>query len=331
MARVWFLALVLTVNGLFAAWGWPAVLAADLPTGQSGPLLGSSEPIRIVDDAGRAVALPRLAHRIISLAPSVTELLFALEAGDAVVAVTQACNYPPAALTKPRLGFASSVVEQMILLEPDLVVGVVGMVRPVTIEALEHAKIPLLLVEAKTLDDVYRHIRWLGQATGRLFDADRLITHLEAQRYALAARLNGVEPVPVLYVINDHPLVTIGPSTFIHHLIELAGGRNVAASTTGAYPQFSLEAVLMANPDVILFPSSSVPDGVRVSDTQRRFWERWPTVRAVQEKRLEVVDSDLMDRPGPRLFEAAWRLAELLHPERMADRMASSVDGGPSW
>jgi iron complex transport system substrate-binding protein len=288
-------------------------------------LLGPSDPVPIVDDAGRSVTLPRLAHRIISLAPSVTELLFALDAGDAVVAVTQACNYPPAALTKPRLGFASSAVEQIILLRPDLVVGIVGMVKPVMIEGLGRAKIPLVLLEAKTLGDVYRHIRWLGQTTGRLVDADRLITHLETQREALTVRLKGVEPVSVLYVINDHPLVTVGPSTFINHLIELAGGRNVAASATGAYPQFSLEAVLMANPDFILFPGSGA---LRVSDSQRRFWGRWPTVRAVQQGRLAVVDTDLMDRPGPRLFEAAWRLAELLHPERMAVSGDGGGDGG---
>jgi iron complex transport system substrate-binding protein len=226
-------------------------------------------------------------------------------------------------LTKPRLGFASGAVEQMILLEPDLVVGMVGMVKPVTIEALERAKIPLLLLEARTLGDVYRHIRWLGQATGRLVDADRLITHLEAQREALASRLHGVEPVSVLYVQNDHPLVTVGPSTFIHQLIQLAGGRNIAASATGAYPQFSLEAVLMANPDVILFPGSGA---MRVSDAQRRFWLRWPTLSAVQEGRLAVVDTDLMDRPGPRLFEAAWQLAVLLHPERMAP-VAAAIEG----
>jgi len=311
------LACLFVTGGVIAGPDRPADAAAEV-------LLGPSGPIPIVDDAGRSVALPRLAHRIISLAPSVTELLFALEAGDAVVAVTQACDYPPAALAKPRLGFASSAVEQMILLRPDLVVGVVGMVKPVTVETLERAKIPLLLLEAKTLGDVYRHIRWLGQATGRLVDADRLITHLEAQREALADRLKGVEPVSVLYVINDHPLVTVGPSTFIHHLIGLAGGRNVAASATGAYPQFSLEAVLMANPDVILFPGSGA---LRVSDEQRRFWLRWPTLAAVRRGRLAVVDTDLMDRPGPRLFEAAWRLAELLHPERMAERMAPADDG----
>jgi iron complex transport system substrate-binding protein len=304
----WLLAFLTVTGGWFAGLNRTADATAAL-------LLGPSEPIPIVDDAGRSVALPRLAQRIISLAPSVTELLFALEAGDAVVAVTQACDYPPAALTKPRLGFASSAVEQMILLRPDLVVGVVGMVKPVTIETLARAHIPLLLLEAKTLSDLYRHIRWLGQATGRLADADRLITHLEARREALAARLKGVEPVSVLYVINDHPLVTIGSSTFIYHLIELAGGRNITASAIGAYPQLSLEAVLMANPEVILFPSSGA---TMVSDSQRRFWGRWPTVRAVQQGRLAVVNSDLMDRPGPRLFEAAWRLAELFHPERMA-------------
>jgi len=286
-------------------------------------LLGPSEPLELVDDAGRAVVLPRLAHRIISLAPSVTELLYALDAGDAVVAVTQACNYPPAALTKPRLGFASAAVEQMILLEPDLVVGMVGMVKPVTIEALERAKIPLLLLEARTVGDVYRHIRWLGQATGRLVDADRLITHLEAQREALADRLRGVEPVSVLYVQNDRPLVTVGPSTFIHQLIQLAGGRNIAALATGAYPQFSLEAVLMADPDVILFPGSGA---MQVSDEQRRFWSRWPTLTAVRRGRLAVVDTDVMDRPGPRLFEAAWELAAVLHPDRMVERATPDAD-----
>ncbi len=313
MSARWLLALALSI-------GFFPISATAAPARS---LLGPSEPIQIIDDAGRAVALPRLAPRIISLAPSVTELLYALDAGDAVVAVTQACNYPPAALTKPRLGFASGAVEQMILLEPDLVVGVVGMVKPVTIEALERAKIPLLLLEARTFGDVYRHIRWLAHATGRLVDADRVITHLEAQREALAARLHGVESVSVLYVQNDHPLVTVGPSTFIHQLIQLAGGRNIAASATGAYPQFSLEAVLMADPEVILFPGSGA---MKVSDEQRRFWLRWPALSAVRQGRLAVIDTDLMDRPGPRLFEAAWQLAALLHPERMTPDAA--MEGG---
>jgi iron complex transport system substrate-binding protein len=299
MSARWLLALLLTFSCPIAA--------------TAASLLGPSGPFQLVDDAGRSVTIPRLPHRIISLTPSVTELLFALGSGDQVVAVTQACNYPPAALTKPRLGFASGAAEQMILLEPDLAVGMVGMVKPATIDALTRARIPLLLLEAKTPGDVYRHIRWLGQAAGRLVEADRLITHLEAQREALAARLAGAGPVEVFYVINARPLVTVGPSTFIHHLIELAGGRNIAASATGAYPQFSLEAVLAADPQVILFPGSG---SAMVMDDQRGFWQRWSTLRAVRDGRLMVVDTDLMDRPGPRLFEAAWQLATRLHPER---------------
>jgi iron complex transport system substrate-binding protein len=291
-------------------------LVAVSPVAAAPPaLLGPAQPLSLTDDAGRPVTIPTLSRRIISLAPSVTELLYALGAGEQLIAVTQACNYPPEAQGKPRLGFASSAVEEMILLRPDLVVGVVGMVKPFTIETLERRQIPLLLLEAKSLGDVYRHIRWLARATGRLVDADRLITHLEAQREGLKTRLGSVAPVPVFYVINDEPLVTVGPHTFMHQLLEVAGGRNIAAGATGAYPQFSLEEVLTADPAVILF--DTVPTG-RLSEAQRRFWQRWPTLRAVAGGRLLAVDSDLVSRPGPRIYEAAWYLAERLHPERFA-------------
>lgn len=286
-----------------------------LPPPASAIELGSVAPITLMDDAGRSVTVATLPQRIISLAPSVTELLFALGAADQIVAVTQACNYPPAALSKTRLGFANSAVEQMIMLEPDLVIGIVGMVKPLTIETLERQRIPLLLLEAKTLGDITRHIRWIGRATGRLVEADRLITHLEAEREALAAQLQGVEPLPVFYVVNGDPLMTVGPHTFIHQLFELAGGRNIAAAASGAYPQFSIEELLAADPAVIFFAGRQFAP---LPDAQARVWRRWPMLRAVQQGRLMSVQSDLVDRPGPRIYEAAWQLAEQLHPERFA-------------
>ena len=308
MSVRWLLLLVLIVVGPMPA------AAATPPAGQADFMLGSAEPLRLVDDAGRSVTIPVLPRRIISLAPSVTELLFALGAGDQVVAVTQACNYPPEALSRARLDFSGSAVEQMVVLQPDLVIGMVGMVKPQTIETLDRLGHPLLLMEARGLGDVYRHIRWLGQATGRLVDADRLITHLEAQREELAARLRGAEPVSVFYLINASPLITIGPKSFIHHLIEAAGGRNIAGKTIGsAYPQFSLEELIVQDPAVILIAGDRFgPAG----DDAPYMITRWPTLRALGQQRLFMVDSDLVDRPGPRIYDAAWRLAESLHPDR---------------
>ena len=290
-------------------------LVAVIPAAAAPPaLLGTSEPLRLVDDAGRSVTIPALPRRIISLAPSVTELLFALGAGDQVVAITQACNYPPEALSRVRLDFSGSAVEQMVVLQPDLVIGMVGMVKPQTIETLERLHHPLLLMEARGLGDVYRHIGWLGRVTGRLVDADRLITHLEAQREELVARLRGAEPVPVFYLINAAPLITVGSKSFIHHLIEAAGGRNIAGETVGsAYPQFSLEELIVQDPAVILITGNRFgPAGPAAP----HMVTQWPTLRAVRQQRLFMVDADLVDRPGPRIYDAAWRLAESLHPDR---------------
>ncbi|MEW6325883.1 MAG: ABC transporter substrate-binding protein [Nitrospirota bacterium] len=291
------------------------IIGSSLPAAAA-PLLGPREPIRLVDDAGRSVTVPSLPRRIISLAPSVTELLFALGAGEQVVAVTQACNYPPEARSRPRLDFSGSAVERMVVLRPDLIVGMIGMVKPQTIQTLDRLGHPLLLLEAKGVGDVYRHLRWLGRLTGRLADADRVITHLEAQREELAARLRGAGPVSVFYLINAAPLITVGPNSFIHQLIEAAGGRNIAAQTAGsAYPQFSLEALIIDDPDVVLLAGDRFGPAGPDAPTMIT---RWPGLRAVAHQRVIMVDSDLMDRPGPRIYDAAWRLAEYLHPERFS-------------
>ncbi len=276
------------------------------------PFMANLAPRTFVDDAGRKLFLAATPRRIVSLAPSVTELLFALEAGDRVVGVTSFCDFPPEAAAKPKIGHSGANLERIVALQPDLVIAPQGFLDADLLAELERLKLPVFLLQARSLDDVLAHLGILGRMLDRQRVADDVAGALRVRIQAVKAGTEGRPRPRVLYVLNMDPLITVGPSTFLHHLIESAGGASIAADSPTDYPRFSMESVLARDPEVLLFPSGAT-EGIAPSD--RAQWEQWPMLSAVRTRRLVQVPSVLLDRPGPRLVEGLEVLARALHPE----------------
>lgn len=276
-------------------------------------------PLTLTDSLGREVTLVALPQRIVSLAPSNTEILFAVGAGDQVVGVTEYCNYPPEAQEGREIvgGFSakSLSVEKILSLQPDVVFSAGAIHQPV-IEALEQAGVTVVAFDAQSFDEVYQNILTAGRVTGHAAEAEKVVAEMKdrlAKVQAVVRQIPEQERPKVFYEIWDEPLMTAGPNTFIGQMIELAGGINVFADVEEQYPQISPEAVVERDPDVILGPDSHA-EGLTAEKIAAR--PGWGDIKAVREGRILIVNGDIVSRPGPRVVEAVEAIARLLYPER---------------
>ncbi|MDP3046464.1 MAG: ABC transporter substrate-binding protein [Chloroflexota bacterium] len=273
-------------------------------------------PFTIVDDLGRSVIIAKLPQRIVSLSPSNTEILFAIGAGDQVVGVTQFCNYPAEAKTKPQIGGFSAAtisVEKIVELKPDLVLSAGAIQKPV-IEALERAQIPVFAVDPATIEGVYGRIESLGRLTGHLAEANRVTARMNERVAAVKARVKNVpqaERPKVFYEVWNEPLMTAGPGTLIGQMIDVAGGVNILAEITQQYVQVSAEEVIKRNPDVIMGPDVHGSE-LHLEKIQAR--AGWGVVKAVQQGRIALVVDDLVSRHTPRLVDGLEAVARGLYP-----------------
>ncbi len=276
------------------------------------PFMANLASRSFVDDAGRKIFVADPPTRIVSLAPSVTEMLFAIGAGERVVGVTSFCNYPPEAQAKPKVGGAFPNLEVVLSLKPTLVLAPRDFIRPDMVAKLDQLKIPLFILETNNIEDVLRHIQTVGRMLGRSEQSDAVAGDLRRRVADVKTRTAGAARPRVFYVLNSDPLMTAGPGSFIHQLIELAGGTNVAADAPVAYPRLSLEEVIRQDPQVILFP---VGDEEGIPNEEQQRWLRWPTLAAVKQNRFVRIPSVLLDRPGPRVVDGLEQLARELHPD----------------
>lgn len=264
-----------------------------------------------VDDTGRKLTIPKPPHRILSLAPSVTEMLFAIGAGGQVAGVTQFCDFPPEALRKPKVGYANPNVESLVALQPDLILAPREFLKPDLIASLDNLKIPIFILSDQTVEDIFSHMQTIGRIVERQAEAAALVMELRQQLAAIKQRVQGRPPVRVLYVLNSQPLITPGPGSFIDQLIALAGGINVAAKSVTPYPHLSMETVLLEDPEVLIFPVGATEG---ISEGEQLAWKRWSGLSAIKQGRMYQIPADLLNRPGPRIVQGLERLATLLHP-----------------
>ncbi len=292
-------ALILAVLGIAA---WAAVSTWDLRLGRRGP-------VTITDDLGREVAIPRAPRRIVSIAPSNTEILFALGLGDRVAGVTDSCDYPEEAKAKPKVGAVDVDYEKILEIAPDLVVAV-GSLQRQAIDRLTELGVPVLAVNPKSLDGVLSAISMIGTAAGVEARARALTAQLRERIEAVESRVSGERtsrrPRVFVEIWND-PLMTAGPGTFIDELIAAAGGENVAHDAMAEWPQIDAEAVIQKDPEVIVLTNFNLEEALARP--------AWQTIAAYRSGRVFEVDPDLLVRPGPRLVQGLEELARLLHPE----------------
>jgi len=275
------------------------------------PTPASAYPITLTDDAGRTVTIATRPQRIVSLAPSHTETLYALGLGDQVVGVTEYCNYPPEAANKPKIGgFANIDLEQVVGLNPDLVLASTLHIAEV-VPALQERGLTVVVIEPKTVLGVLDSISTIAHITGQDKAGELLVAQMGQRIEAIQQKLKEV-PRPKVFWELGPELYTAGPGSFINDLIVLAGGENVAADADSPWPQLSVEVIVLKDPDVIVLADHNY------GETATKVKERsgWSDIRAVKEGRIvEITNDDIVSRPGPRIVEGLEFLARALHPD----------------
>ncbi|ROQ93184.1 ABC transporter substrate-binding protein [Desulfosoma caldarium] len=266
-----------------------------------------------VDLVGRRVNLPEVPQRVVTLAPSLTEMVFALGAGPRVVGVSRYSNYPEATRDLPRVGsYVQPDVEKIVALNPDLCLVVKDGNPREVVDKLEQVGIPVYAVNPKNLDQVMETLIALGEVLQARDAAKALVADMKRRLHAVDERVRRVPQRPgVFFQIGVSPIVSVGTETFAHELITRAGGRNLAEGPE-PYPRFTVEEVMALRPDIIVISSM---ERDQTFERVRQQWLRWPNIPAVALNRVVLVASDLFDRSGPRLVEGLERLVTILHPE----------------
>ncbi|CBE69132.1 MAG: ABC transporter substrate-binding protein [Candidatus Methylomirabilis oxygeniifera] len=275
-----------------------------------------ASPLTVVDDTGRSVTLDGPPKRIMSLTPSNTEILFALGAEDRIVAVEQWSDFPPAAKAKPRVTPFNPSLEQIVSLSPDLILSTYGGAE--SLLPLGRHGIQVMIFAPRTLDDIYRNILLMGRIVDAEARAEDLVRAMRQRVAAVVAKVRDA-PRPKVFIELDgsdpgRPF-TAGPGSFIDILIRLAGGINIAADSQTAWPQFSLEELIRADPDLIILRDTRTSLNSQMPDLVARR-PGWKGIRAVRMGAIAPINSDTISRPGPRIVEGLELLARLLHPDR---------------
>lgn len=244
----------------------------------------------------RALKLPVPPQRILSLSPATTEMLYAVGAEKQLVGVTDDCNYPSAAASKTKVGkFGQVQLEKILKLKPDLILVTADMGQ--ALQPLQRLKIPVMALKTPNVQAIQSNLLELGRLTGHLPKAQGVVSGMQTKLKALSKL-----PVrSVFYLVWDQPLVTATPSSFIGNVLQLSGAKNVVSTGKAPFINYSLEALLKANPQVLILPKSVAG---------RLQLERAPynRLQAVKAKRIFTIEDDLISRPGPRVIQAIEKI-----------------------
>ena len=268
-------------------------------------------PIQITDDLGRNVTLEEHPQRIISTAPSNTEILFALGLGERVIGVTEYCDYPEEAREKEKIGGFSTVdIEMATALNPDLILASekTGLEN---IEKLEELGMTVVVLQPENVDGILEDIRLVGKITGEEARAAELAGDMENRIKNVQENTKSLEKPEVFYVVWHDPLMSAGSGTFISDLIDMAGGTNIAHDMEG-YKAMSLEVVVERDPDIIIIPTGMGKQPIYDFVVAE---ERLGDVSAVKNERVYKIDQNIVSRAGPRIVDGLEEFAKYIHPE----------------
>ena len=277
--------------------------------------------VDIIDSVGREVVIDAPPARIVSLAPSITESLYAIGAGDLLVGRTEFCDYPEEASALPTIGgFSSSSisVEAITDLEPDLVIGG-STYQADLIDALESAGIQVIILEPNSLEEIMDSLQTLGDITGHSAEASSLLDEMQTRIDAVTQVVETIpeeERVSVFYEVWNDPYMTTTNQTFIGELINMAGGVNIFADLGEDYPSISSEEVIEKDPQVILGPSNH---GDQLTSEIIAEREGWSDLSAVQNGRIYIIDGNIVSRAGPRVVDALEAIAQALYPQSFGE------------
>jgi iron complex transport system substrate-binding protein len=266
----------------------------------------------VVDQLGRQLELPDDPQRIVSLAPSITEIIFHLNQADRLKGATQYSNYPSQASQLPKVGsYIRLDLERIIALKPDLCIAIKDGNPKEIVDRLQSMQIPVYVVDPRNLETVIQTIVEIGSVLNATENANKLADKMRKRLKRIEARVAKTDQRPRVFIqIGISPIISVGSQTFIHDLISRAGGVNVAAGYN-AYPRFSREQVLALSPDVIIITSMARQ---AVFEKVKAQWSRWQEMPAARDQRIFIVDSDVFDRPSPRLLDGLEMLVQLIHP-----------------
>jgi len=288
------------------------------PVCRASATAGADFPFTFTDRLGRTVTLATAPQRVVSLAPSNTELAFAVGAGERVVGVTTFCNYPAAALERPKIGgFAARTIsiEAIVALKPDLVLAGDRTQRAV-IDALELAGVTVAAVQPRGWGEIQETTRLLGRIFGTTEITDRLLAAANERLRVVAAKIDGLPPerrVRVYWEVFDEPLMSAGPRSLIGEAVTLAGGVNIFGDVKEEYPQVSVEAVIARDPQVIIGPLSMRQRSMSLEALRAR--PGWAAISAVRAGRVVILPDEPVTRAGPRFAEGVELIARALYPE----------------
>ena len=267
----------------------------------------------VTDETGRRVAIPADVKRVVTLAPNLTETIYALGLEERLAGDTDYCDTPPAAKSKPHVGGAQNPsLEAIVSLHPDLVLATTSINRPETADALAKIGVPVYTTDPQTVRGMLDSTAQIANVMGAGAQGTELVARLQARLDAIAARLTDVPPVHVLFVVWENPLITIGQSTFIADALRWAGAESVIVSGQ-KWPHITFEEVVRLQPDYIVFASNHAGfENEELGALRSR--EDWKQLRAVQLGHVAVM-SEEVNRPSPGLVDAIEQLARKVHPD----------------
>ena len=267
----------------------------------------------VIDETGRRINITTAPQRIVSLAPGITETLYALDIDNKIAGVTTFCNWPAAARTKTRIGgFTNPSIEKIVSLKPDLIIATADGNRKDTVQQLERLNLPVYVTNPSDTNGVLKSILHIGEITNREKEAQILVGKLQKRLNNVAYQIRHKRKPRVFFQIGLEPVITAGRGTLINEVIERAGGVNVAGNDVANYPHYSAEGIIGAAPEIIIFaPMINDKEFAAV----KKFWKEFGELPAVKNNKIYPMNADLINRASPRIFDAVEKMALILHPD----------------
>jgi iron complex transport system substrate-binding protein len=266
--------------------------------------------LTLTDDMNETVRFDSLPHRIISLAPNITEIIYALGSGDKLIANTAYCNFPEGAKTKTKVADILTVdFEKIISLKPDLILLPNQGETKGNYDKLKELGLKVFVTKYETFAEIDTSFMQIGKILGAQDKADSMLADWHKRLAALQALEKNEKPKEGIFLLSATPIIVAGKASFIHKITETAGMKNLAGDVNIGYPEFSREEILKRNPDYIIFPKNDFGTVEQIRDS----YPEWKSLKAFKENNVLGVDPDLFMRPGPRYVEAVEALHSVLY------------------